>query len=669
MDNIIANSASSASPFLRPKSPRSKLTARAFYKALEGDTERQGSPFGPKSIGTPSAGSRFVQRSPASSRRSSSNVPMQAEQDLSVMHTTTAINKLRMKSANATRERRWPTSPPLISSQRSNQVSAQPPVPIPNYLGAPEPASTLRLSMLTGASETNRRVLGNIDTSDDLTITLRGDKAAVQGLEVMLVCVAEGDETVWELRVKRSTPVKASSRHAGHPHGSNLSSPMSSPPTHPRATTPFTAIYTPPCEDLDMYRADYFSAPVPRDSLPAKQHTAVSLPSALSPFVPSQLCATPTLAQLPAAKPIAPGASAYSESHLVRGHARASTSSDQHRIHSGIQAMSCPVTPRRTRFSTTCRAGTEDSDSLFDYEGDGRGTKGFSSLYHGLAEAYRWAHQDTEDEFELEKEAALDSSSSPVSGAIPSGMVGSSAPSSPTTSLTSPNRSPEHRYALYLPSPTVPLSPSTSSSGAAGDLATPREELPESDWNGYSSCIAGSYAALHGFGSPKTPSALVKSQHLTKAHAFCSPGPFPTSPSLHDASPSISPATTLLQRRRGDCKAPNFRLGLPAQLFPDQSRDPTPRVLPLQPLRYDEDHHYMAGDIPHDALARLGDSRGSIGSISLKGRQGWSETETEPEGSSDDDSCEADSAEQIGLSSYTPTVMQTFEQSSIAGHA
>ena len=676
MDNIVANSAANASPFMQPRSPRSKLSAKAFYRALEGHESTVFATAvasdGSQMSGPPSAApsnkavtALGYQRSPASSRRSSTNIATVPAQP----YTGSPVpnSKLRMKSTNGLRDRRWPTSPPLMSSQRPSDSAllsgahVQSTTTAMSTRGIESPSSALRLSMLTGGPGSTRRSLGDIDADDDLIITLRGDKAAVQGLEVMLVCIAEGDETVWELRVKRNATSKAKAENT-------LSAPPS--PASARPTTPFTAIYTPPCEDLDMYRADYFSAPVPRSSHMAKG----SASSTLAPDMLHSRLSDMQAAQR-ASRPIVPKATALSDpvQPLAR-RSRASSHIDRCRPPSSSHAISCPVTPGRSRISTVAIESieAEDSDSPFDVEAvdEGAQKKGFSNLYKGLAEAYRMAHQDTDDEFELEKEmvCATPARRGLSSNASPSGMVGLSDPTSPTVSLGSVNRSPEHRYALYLPSSSLPCSPSSQSSTGNAGLTTPRDELPESAWNGYSSCIAGSYAALHGFNTPMTPSLAHQGQSAKPEHAFSSPGPFPTTPSLHDLSPSVSPATTLLQRRIGNAKSPGFKLGIPTQLFPDQSTEGEQHIAPLRPLRFGGNLSQTTCEIPKEALSRLGESRGSTGSISLKGRQGWSETETEFSSGEEDESGEDASAEQASISScITPRVI-AFGDGSIAGH-
>lgn len=367
-----------------------------------------------------------------------------------------------------------------------------------------------------------------------------------------------------------------------------------------------------------MYRADYFSAPVPRASLLGAS-SATLQPTASSPTNCSQAGAHAHLVTT-LTDPIKP----LAISSKSPG-ARQRTSSAYH-------PMSCPVTPRRSRFTSNI---VPESKALDDGESTDDGelaARGFSSLYKGLADAYRTAHESNEDQFGLEREFLM---STPAKDMIrdpcplPSGLVSASLPCSPTTGSSSASLSPENRYALYLPAP-LPASPALNSSGTS-DLPTPRD-LTGSEWDGYSSSIAESYARLDSFASPKTPLSKLQRQAGQRGHAFSSPGPFPTTPSLHNGSVQGSPAATLYQRRIGEGQSPGFQLNL--------ARSLEDHALPHRPLQFGLPAK-DAYDIPHGALARLGESRGSIGSISLKGRQGWSETEAEGSSADDTDSDEA----------------------------
>lgn len=622
MDNIVAKSASPAlSRYARPISPRNKLSTKAFYNSLRNPGPASGTVVsGTSRISNPITdapqktasmlGLVTLGQSATPGRQTSADVAVKQRPDQMSNGSPLGLNRLRGKSANGLRERRSPASPQLHSSFQGFADATEDDrqsTHMPSH-------GRLKLSVTSNGKDTARHILAEIDTSNDMVVTLRGDKAAVKGLEVFLVCMAEGDHTVWELRVKRNIPAGTSERYSKTSSGNAVTSPLSSPRTSVKATTPFTAVYTPPCEELDMYRADYFSTPVPRASL-LVQSGATVVPINAAPCVTA------------ATKPARAETCLSSVSPLQLSSKVLSTASSRRCTPSAYQALSCPTTPKRTRFSSGAHTAGEheDSESTDDREVSSAG-KGFSSLYMNLADAYRSAHRETEDESEWQRDVLTSTPADYRDGQRDPQMskpASASMPCSPTAVIASRYRSPEHRYALHLPSPAL-SSPTASLSGAAG-LITPRDITLDAV------TTADSYPSLHAFASPKTPSCALRSKIPRHDHIFSSPGPFPTTPSLHSCSPEVSPGTSLFQRRLGEARAMGLKLGV-------SSQSPHVREI-LRPLRIDDGVGYGA---PEAALGRLNESRGSIGSISLKGRQGWSETE--PEGASDDDAGDGEGA-------------------------
>lgn len=84
------------------------------------------------------------------------------------------------------------TAPPLAPSAVSvSPVSSKSSVADPDKM---------RLSLLTQGWLRTR--MGEFDRDEDVTLTLRGDKEVMRDVDVQLVRIEEGDEIVWELRVR-----------------------------------------------------------------------------------------------------------------------------------------------------------------------------------------------------------------------------------------------------------------------------------------------------------------------------------------------------------------------------------------------------------------------------------------------------------------------------------
>jgi hypothetical protein len=242
----------------------------------------------------------------------------------------------------------------------------------------------------------------------------------------------------------------------------------------------------------------------------------------------------------------------------------------------------------------------------------------FSPAYRGLAQAYRAAYQAANsDGRKANEEAKTAVFASPESAdQFPVSPASVFANSSPRSTCSLATRSPEHRYALYM-------SRSDKSTGSSSESSLPTSICSESV---ESLEIPGMFQRSKNYDS-----------NLSRAESTNSAM---TSPAL-----SSQGMATLLQRRLRNRAVDDSDETSPVSLHLTDLK-PNNRKLE-QDIRErfgssidDEDqqerrHVFEAAGIPAAAWLRLGEQRGSESSLSLKGRQGWSETEPEEEDDGD----------------------------------
>lgn len=491
--------------------------------------------------------------------------------------------------------------------------------------------TALRMSMKIDGRQ---QQLDSFEASDrDLVVTLRGGKAAVTGLEVMLVCIGEGDETVWELRVKRRDVDVGGSCELPTPD--NLGWPMSqrSGSATPSSAgsygnAPFTAIYTPPCEDLNMHRACYFSTPKP--ILPPRAVTGTEAPYGSPARSPTQLRPQTSPTMSPTTRRHGTPGNAQLTA-LAERRSPATSTSARSRFASPLPSPSCdenmrpsqstPVTPRRTRFrppSERVGGGERNSIRSLTSNEDAEAGSTFSPAYRGLAKAYRAAYQAANcDGSKANEEAKTAVFASPESAdRFPVSPASALASSSPRSTCSLATRSPEHRYALYM-------SRSDKSTGSSSESSLPTSicsesvesfEVPEmfhrsKDYDSIASCAE---SALSSTVSPALSSQGMATLLQRRLRSRAMDDSDETSPvSLH--------LTDLKQNSRKLEQDIWERFGSSTHEEGQQ----------------EQRHAFDAAGVPAAAWLRLGEQRGSEGSLSLKGRQGWSETEPEDDDDGD----------------------------------
>ena len=321
---------------------------------------------------------------------------------------------------------------------------------------------SLKLSMITGAQ---MHTIANVDASKDFVISLRGTRSSVAGLEVSLVCVVEGEETVWEMRVKSSQSPQA---------------PMSGTPRGPPRL-----IYTPPVQrqmlDKETNRFSYFATTnalslSPKDSL---KHSNSSSPKHAVHSFPLHKSVSQQM---------------RSGAPSLKNHSPSATSG----------TASFPSTPKRFMSSGVVgAANVDDEDHLSSKETE----PGFSRSYLALASAYRSAHIEAEG-----NEEAGSAIYSPTSSTL--GLTSADA-GNPT-----PRRSPENRYALYM-QPANGLSSSIGSKAVESHRRS-TDVVEQADWQGYTSAL-DQYSSSGGksqttspvlsqssLSPPSSPSALLQ---------------------------------------------------------------------------------------------------------------------------------------------------------------
>lgn len=454
----------------------------------------------------------------------------------------------------------------------------------------PNPGLPLKLYI---ASDAETQTLGTIDASEEVCIFIRGDRSQMAELEVALVCLAEANETVYKLRISRRGTVassKAAAPSLRHKY-SNLA--------------PGKLLCTPPVPAEMLERTSYF--PTTKSNLRNSPRTIRKATS--GPLSPQRRISvsSPTFTK-----------TAWNAA-LARGETPMLGTPKVLPAHRSVSPRAISKNAQESVESTLQEARVEKFHASI---------ASFGPESSAVAQAYRAARvaKDGGD-----PEAATPSSTTSFDSSLLHSPERSLKTQRSDISL-SPRRSPQHRYALYVPpggaapeegprtavtesalQPAASVKTERASLISAFDTSKPARQ-PTPEWDDYTS-------TYDGYVSSTRPQSS-DGQALTKA----SP-----SLSISSLSPPSSPSA-LLQRRlaskpQSQLQESTFKLGLGFQGIDNgailgelSSSHSESTVAPLSTCSTSKD-----------------DDVKSLSSLRYAGKQGWSATDDE-HSSSDVDS-------------------------------